>query len=120
MAFDGIIFQGQSLKIRRPHDYQPLPGMSENPSVYVPGELGLCSSLLSLAQLEILGKWCECFSPISPNLWSWAFSLGFAQWLWDVLREVKGLKPDCHSRSGTLAVSVSISCQAPSLGTAGG
>ena len=32
MAFDGIIFQGQSLKIRRPHDYQPLPGMSENPS----------------------------------------------------------------------------------------
>lgn len=31
MAFDGIIFQGQSLKIRRPHDYQPLPGMSENP-----------------------------------------------------------------------------------------
>lgn len=40
MAFDGIIFQGQSLKIRRPHDYQPLPGMSENPSVYVPGECG--------------------------------------------------------------------------------
>nr|XP_054597240.1 U2 small nuclear RNA auxiliary factor 2a [Nothobranchius furzeri] len=37
IAFDGIIFQGQSLKIRRPHDYQPLPGMSENPSVYVPG-----------------------------------------------------------------------------------
>ncbi|XP_056335196.1 U2 small nuclear RNA auxiliary factor 2b isoform X1 [Danio aesculapii] len=36
MAFDGIIFQAQSLKIRRPHDYQPLPGMSENPSVYVP------------------------------------------------------------------------------------
>uniref|UniRef100_A0A674F3D8 U2 small nuclear RNA auxiliary factor 2 n=1 Tax=Salmo trutta TaxID=8032 RepID=A0A674F3D8_SALTR len=37
MAFDGIIFQGQSLKIRRPHDYQPFPGMSESPSVYVPG-----------------------------------------------------------------------------------
>ena len=37
LAFDGIIFQGQSLKIHRPHDYQPLPGMSENPSVYVPG-----------------------------------------------------------------------------------
>ncbi|XP_062848608.1 LOW QUALITY PROTEIN: U2 small nuclear RNA auxiliary factor 2a [Trichomycterus rosablanca] len=37
MAFDGIIFQAQSLKIRRPHDYQPLPGMSENPSVYVSG-----------------------------------------------------------------------------------
>jgi splicing factor U2AF subunit len=37
LAFDGIIFQGQSLKIRRPHDYQPLPGMSGSPSVYVPG-----------------------------------------------------------------------------------
>ena len=23
MAFDGINFRGQSLKIRRPHDYQP-------------------------------------------------------------------------------------------------
>ncbi|WAQ96896.1 U2AF2-like protein [Mya arenaria] len=37
MAFDGINFQGQSLKIRRPRDYQVLPGMSENPSVAVPG-----------------------------------------------------------------------------------
>ncbi|XP_063223610.1 splicing factor U2AF 50 kDa subunit isoform X6 [Bacillus rossius redtenbacheri] len=37
MAFDGINFKGQSLKIRRPHDYQPMPGMSENPSVNVPG-----------------------------------------------------------------------------------
>lgn len=39
MAFDGINFQGQSLKIRRPRDYQPLPGMSENPTVNVPGML---------------------------------------------------------------------------------
>lgn len=37
MAFDGINFQGQSLKIRRPRDYQPLPGMAETPSVVVPG-----------------------------------------------------------------------------------
>ncbi|KAH6938021.1 hypothetical protein HPB50_006507 [Hyalomma asiaticum] len=37
MAFDGINFKGQSLKIRRPHDYQPMPGMSETPSVAVPG-----------------------------------------------------------------------------------
>ncbi|XP_066140455.1 splicing factor U2AF 50 kDa subunit [Euwallacea fornicatus] len=35
MAFDGINFKGQSLKIRRPHDYQPMPGMSEN-SITVP------------------------------------------------------------------------------------
>ncbi|KAJ8334374.1 hypothetical protein SKAU_G00400130 [Synaphobranchus kaupii] len=47
MAFDGIIFQGQSLKIRRPHDYQPLPGMSENPSVYVPAlETGVVSTVV--------------------------------------------------------------------------
>ncbi len=37
MAFDGINFKGQSLKLRRPHDYQPTPGMSENPNYNVPG-----------------------------------------------------------------------------------
>lgn len=37
MAFDGINFKGQSLKIRRPHDYQPMPGMSEAPGSVVPG-----------------------------------------------------------------------------------
>jgi len=26
MAFDGLNFKGQSLKLRRPHDYQPIPG----------------------------------------------------------------------------------------------
>lgn len=38
MAFDGINFKGQSLKIRRPHDYQPMPG-TENPAITVPGNL---------------------------------------------------------------------------------
>uniref|UniRef100_A0A1A9W316 Splicing factor U2AF subunit n=1 Tax=Glossina brevipalpis TaxID=37001 RepID=A0A1A9W316_9MUSC len=33
MAFDGINFKGQSLKIRRPHDYQPMPGMTDTPTV---------------------------------------------------------------------------------------
>jgi len=28
MAFDGIDLQGQSLKIRRPKDYTPIPGVS--------------------------------------------------------------------------------------------
>lgn len=37
MAFDGINFKNQSLKIRRPHDYQPMPGMSETPHITVPG-----------------------------------------------------------------------------------
>jgi len=37
MAFDGINFKGQSLKIRRPHDYQPMPGMTDNASVNVSG-----------------------------------------------------------------------------------
>lgn len=35
MAFDGINFKGQSLKIRRPHDYQPMPGMTDNATVSV-------------------------------------------------------------------------------------
>lgn len=29
MAFDGINFKGQVLKIRRPHDYQPMPGTTD-------------------------------------------------------------------------------------------
>ncbi|KAG1668494.1 Splicing factor U2AF subunit [Nymphon striatum] len=32
MAYDGINFKGQSLKIRRPHDYQPMPGISDMPA----------------------------------------------------------------------------------------
>ena len=31
MAFDGINLQGQSLKIRRPKDYQPIPGVTGIP-----------------------------------------------------------------------------------------
>lgn len=38
MAFDGINFKGQSLKIRRPHDYQPMPGMTDSgAALTVPG-----------------------------------------------------------------------------------
>lgn len=33
MAFDGIHFKGQSLKIRRPHDYQPMPGITDTPVI---------------------------------------------------------------------------------------
>uniref|UniRef100_A0A1I8JN65 RRM domain-containing protein n=1 Tax=Macrostomum lignano TaxID=282301 RepID=A0A1I8JN65_9PLAT len=36
LALDGINFMGQSLKIRRPRDYVPLPGLQDNPSVVVP------------------------------------------------------------------------------------
>lgn len=38
MAFDGITFAGQSLKIRRPKDYQPPAGLSGTPPpIHVPG-----------------------------------------------------------------------------------
>ncbi|KAL1116012.1 hypothetical protein AAG570_005507, partial [Ranatra chinensis] len=35
MAFDGINFKGQSLKIRRPHDYQPTPGIADGSALNV-------------------------------------------------------------------------------------
>lgn len=38
MAFDGIVFQGQSLKIRRPRDYQPMPG-GDLTNTSIPGQL---------------------------------------------------------------------------------
>ncbi|ORZ21824.1 hypothetical protein BCR41DRAFT_350084 [Lobosporangium transversale] len=38
MAFDGIVFQAQSLKIRRPKDYQPPEGTNQEvPQIHVPG-----------------------------------------------------------------------------------
>ncbi|XP_022185119.1 splicing factor U2AF 50 kDa subunit isoform X1 [Nilaparvata lugens] len=46
MAFDGINFKGQSLKIRRPHDYQPTPGMSESAAVNIPGTAGVISTVV--------------------------------------------------------------------------
>merc|ERR1712183_966565 len=37
LAFDGINFMSQSLKIRRPSDYKPMPGASDQPAVHLPG-----------------------------------------------------------------------------------
>jgi len=37
MAFDGIVLQGQALKIRRPRDYQPIPGIIEKEATHIPG-----------------------------------------------------------------------------------
>lgn len=45
MAFDGINFKGQSLKIRRPHDYQPMPGMTDSMPVSTP-VLGVISTVV--------------------------------------------------------------------------
>ena len=49
MAFDGIPYQGQYLKIRRPRDYQPIPGISDNPDNPVPGIVLLIYILLLLS-----------------------------------------------------------------------
>ncbi|VDD74324.1 unnamed protein product [Mesocestoides corti] len=37
LALDGVVFNNQALKLRRPRDYAPLPGVSETPSIIVPG-----------------------------------------------------------------------------------
>lgn len=41
----GINFKGQSLKIRRPHDYQPMPGMTDSVQVNAP-VLGVISTVV--------------------------------------------------------------------------
>jgi len=46
MAFDGINFRGQSLKIRRPHDYQPTPGVDPVVGVGTTGELSKYNYLI--------------------------------------------------------------------------
>lgn len=38
LAFDGLVYNGQALKLRRPKDYQPVPGMENMGSVnLIPG-----------------------------------------------------------------------------------
>lgn len=37
MAFDGIVLQGQALKIQRPKDYQPIPGVADAQQLHIPG-----------------------------------------------------------------------------------
>ncbi|XP_054730183.1 splicing factor U2AF 50 kDa subunit-like [Anastrepha obliqua] len=46
MAFDGINFKGQSLKIRRPHDYQPMPGVADAPPLTAPVANGVISTVV--------------------------------------------------------------------------
>lgn len=45
VIFVGINFKGQSLKIRRPHDYQPMPGMTDTVSINAP-VLGVISTVV--------------------------------------------------------------------------
>ncbi len=49
MAFDGIVFQGQSLKIRRPRDYQAMPGLGESPN----GVPGVISTIVGDSPFKI-------------------------------------------------------------------
>jgi len=46
VAFDGINLKGQSLKIRRPHDYQPMPGITDGPASSIPGVVGVVSTVV--------------------------------------------------------------------------
>jgi hypothetical protein len=57
MAFDGIVFQGQSLKIRRPRDYQPMPGGGDLPNT-VPGKIFI---LLSRNYSNGFSSYRSCF-----------------------------------------------------------
>jgi hypothetical protein len=84
MAFDGINFKGQSLKIRRPHDYQPMPG-NESGTVTVPGSgnshhLGKCARestcLLTLKIRFSLFRRCHKHScaRLAPQNFHWWFA----------------------------------------------
>lgn len=47
LAFDGINFKGQSLKIRRPHDYQPMPGTSDGNASQYKHSVGQVSGVIN-------------------------------------------------------------------------
>lgn len=69
LAFDGISYEGQPLKIRRPSDYKPLPGMAENPTLAVPGNntfmLGKCFLIFLNLFLISFQKLCYVFCKIN-------------------------------------------------------
>jgi len=55
LAFDGINFQGQLLKLRRPREYQALPGItSESAPAAVPGLSVYISPILDSNQTDVL------------------------------------------------------------------
>jgi len=55
VAFDGINFRGQSLKIRRPHDYQPTPGI--DPVAPLGTQISLSAAGVSTKSLTLLTKY---------------------------------------------------------------
>ena len=62
LAFDGINFQGQLLKLRRPREYQALPGItSESTPQAVPGQyaaqqLSVTHATATLVPYHLLGQ----------------------------------------------------------------
>ena len=60
MVFDGINFRGQSLKIRRPHDYQPTGVES------VAGLAAAANGAVALAGL-LTGKNCNTYETVSTE-----------------------------------------------------
>lgn len=76
MAFDGINFKGQSLKIRRPHDYQPMPGVADAPPLTAPvGNLKLCQEIKVKIFINFFfcSQWCyfHCCARFSAQNIHW-------------------------------------------------
>ena len=65
MGFDGILFLGQGLKIRRPRDYVPIPGSESEADFAVPGKNDF--TLTALLFLITLSFCAEYKSTIVTN-----------------------------------------------------
>ncbi|KAK8738344.1 hypothetical protein OTU49_003826 [Cherax quadricarinatus] len=78
IAFDGINFKGQSLKIRRPHDYQPMPGMSEHPTL---------TTMPGTTQIPVIAGVVSTVVPDSPHK---IFIGGLPNYLNEDQRRVRG------------------------------
>lgn len=66
MAFDGINYQGQSLKIRRPRDYQPMPGQDDSALMGL-GAVGAMGGFMGVVSTVVADSPYKLFIGGLPN-----------------------------------------------------
>lgn len=95
VAFDGINFKGQSLKIRRPHDYQSMPGTSDGNASQNKQSLGQVNGIINTVVPDsphkmFLGGLPNYLNENQVSNWN-EFTKRFLDSLFDQLRRINNV-----------------------------